>query len=250
MSNSFNSILLAPFTPRQLPGLWGWWDGNDINGNGINPSNGSSLALIADKSGYGNNFTQVTGANQPTFSSNAKNGRGGILLTSTRTMSTINPPAGATFGNNARSLILVFALTTTIAGNNHLVWNQGGGGNGNNSAFGHFNAGGARLGIDSGGTGQYVTFDTTVITVNTFYVWEYYCASGVLTSSTSIITGTSQGATNHGYPGGNPGLVASSAITIGGASNVTLLELIACNVQLNTAQQKQVRYYVRGKWAI
>src|SRR5665213_2171264 len=118
-----SSPLLAPFNPRQLGNiLTGWWDGNNPNGNGILPSNGAPISSFVDLSGYGNVFSQATGGSQPVFSASAKNGRNAILLTNSHFMTTINPPNGFTFGSNPRSLILVFSLTNTIIGNNHIIW--------------------------------------------------------------------------------------------------------------------------------
>ena len=225
----------------------GWWDCNDPSANGVQPANGASLATLVDKSTSGNDFTQATGAAQPTFSASAKNGKGGILLSTTQSMATINPPNNWTFGTSGRSLVMVFAITTTISGANHLILSQGGGGNGNNTFFGHFNAGGAVMGVDSGGSGGFVTYNSSAITINTFYVWEYYCASGTLTASTSTINGTAQGATNHSYTGVT---VASSALTIGTSGGITLLEIVACNQLLSNTLQNNLRAYLRGKWAI
>lgn len=242
-------VMYNSFNPRQLgTQLVGWWDGSNPSGNGVIPSNGTSISTFVDLSSYENNFTQATGGSQPTFIASAKNGMGALNLSSTLTMATANPPNGFTFTTNPRSLILVFAFTTAVSSQNNIVWNQGGAGNGNNSVFGHFNAGGTTLGVDSGGSGQYITFNAvTNISQNTFYVWEYYCASGTLSNSTGIVNGSSTGAISHGYTGGT---VASSAITIGGLGGLTLCEIIACNQQLNTSQQNLTRAYLRNKWAI
>lgn len=251
MSNKFG-VIQSQFEPRNLGSiLTGWWDGNDVSANGTKPFNGTSIATWTDKSIYGNNLSQVTGALQPTFVTSLKNGLSGLAFNNAQAITSANPPNGWTFGTNARSMIFVFNITQTISGNNQVVWGQGGGGNGNNTTFGHLNAGGAVFGIDSGGIGGYVTFDTTATVQNTFYVWEYYCASGTLTSSTSVINGTSQGATSHGYIGGT---VVSSAVTAGNPNTVSLsgniCEIISCNVQLSSIQQAAVRTYLRNKWNI
>ena len=240
-----NLLTYKSFTPRQLPGVWGWWDGSDPLGNGSKPT--GAQATWVDKSAYKNNFTQATGANQPTVLTNAKNGRNGLLFSTTKTMLTANPPLGATFTTNPRSLILVFSITTTIAGANHVIWNQGNGGNGTNTTFGHFNAGGATLGIDSGGSGQYITYNTTTLVQNTFYIWEYYSPSGTLTASNAIINDIANSVTSHAYTGG---VVASSAMTIGGSGGVTMLEIIASSSQLSTVQASMLRTYLKIKWGI
>lgn len=238
------------WTPQRLGLiLTGWWDANDPAGNGIQPANNASISSWVDKSTYGNNLTQGTGSLQFVFKTNVKNGLAGLNVNTAKAMTSANPPAGWTFTTNPRSIIFVFNITGTIAGNNQVIWGQGGGGNGNNTAFGHLNAGGAVFGIDSGGSGNYVTFNTTTVVQNTFYIWEYYSPSGTLTASTSVINDTSQGATSHSYGGG---VVASSAVTAGNPNAVSLngnfCEILAFNQQLSAGQQSQVRSYLKYKW--
>lgn len=239
------------FTPPNALGniVVGWWDGNDPNGNGVLPSNNTSISSWVDKSGYGNNLTQSTGVLQPIFKLNVRNGLSALNFNTAQALTSTNPPSGWTFGNSSRSMIFVFNITGTISGANQVVWGQGGGGNGNNTTFGHLNAGGAVFGIDSGGTGNYVTFNTTATVQNTFYIWEYYCPSGLLSSSTSVINNTSQGATSHSYGGGT---VVSSAVSAGNPNSVSLngnmCEIIACNAQLTSGQQSQIRSYLQYKW--
>lgn len=239
------------FNPRQLPGLVGWWDGNDPSANGIKPANGSAISSWKDKSKFGNNLTQSSGSLQPIFTTNVKNGLPALNFNNTQALTSVNPPSGWTFGTNPRSIIFVFNITQAISGNNQVIFGQGLGGNGNNTTFGHLNAGGAVFGIDSGGSGGFVTFNSTTAVQNTFYIWEYYCPSGTLTASTSIINGTSQGATSHSYTGG---VVASSAVTAGNPNTVSLngnfCEIIACNTNLSSAQQSLTRNYLKGKWGI
>jgi hypothetical protein len=61
------SIVLAQITaPTALSGLRLWVDATDINGNGTNPSNGSTISQWTDKSGVGNHLT-ASGAFQPSY---------------------------------------------------------------------------------------------------------------------------------------------------------------------------------------
>ncbi len=248
----FPILLSEPvFSPTKLPSLVGWWDGNDPNATGVKPSNGASISTWVDKSTFGNNLTQGTGALQPIFTNNVKNGLSALTYTNTKALTSTNPPSGWTFTTNPRSMIFVFNITQTISGNNQVVWGQGGGGTGNNSTFGHLAAGGAVFGVDSGGTGGYITFNTTTVTQNTFYIWEYYCPTGNLISSTSVINGVSQGPTNHSYTGG---FVASSAVTAGNPNTVSLsgnfCEILAFNANLSSFNRSLIRSYLKGKWAI
>lgn len=79
--SAINSLLLFDsgsfsnpgFNPLNVPGCVLWLDGNDPAGDGIKPADGSSINLWADKSTKGYDFSQSSGANQPTFTLNAVN---------------------------------------------------------------------------------------------------------------------------------------------------------------------------------
>lgn len=58
----------AGFLPTSISGLAFWLDGADVNGNGVIPADGVSLASWADKSGNGRNPTQAAGGSQPIYS--------------------------------------------------------------------------------------------------------------------------------------------------------------------------------------
>jgi hypothetical protein len=49
------------WAPSSIPGLTGWWRGDDVT------LSGSNVSSWNDKSGNGRHFTQATGANQPLF---------------------------------------------------------------------------------------------------------------------------------------------------------------------------------------
>ena len=56
--------------PTQIPGLLGWYDGNDPLGTGVVPSNGFSISNWIDKSGRSNNASNI-GGSIPSYSNNA-----------------------------------------------------------------------------------------------------------------------------------------------------------------------------------
>lgn len=57
----------------QTPGCLVYFDARDPANNGIQPSNGTALSTWTDKSGNGNNFTQTTVSEYPTFTTNVFN---------------------------------------------------------------------------------------------------------------------------------------------------------------------------------
>jgi hypothetical protein len=79
----FGNRLSNLYLPTDNPGLLGWWEGDDPNGNGILPANGAAISTWYDKSGLGHHLTQAIVANQPTFDANSLNGRGTIRYANT-----------------------------------------------------------------------------------------------------------------------------------------------------------------------
>ena len=76
----------AAFTPATLSGLVGWYDSADLSSMSAN-SDGSGAVAVgdqvgywADKSGSGNHVTQGTGANRPTITASAVNGKAALVF--------------------------------------------------------------------------------------------------------------------------------------------------------------------------
>jgi Glycine rich protein len=73
-----NKISALPFYTQFKPTSAGncvlWLDATDPAGTGVQPENNSTLASWVDKSGLGNNVTQATTANQPTYVRGVVNG--------------------------------------------------------------------------------------------------------------------------------------------------------------------------------
>jgi hypothetical protein len=62
------------FNPRNIGGLYAWYDATDPAGNGTQPADNSSVSSWSDKSGTSKTITQGSGANQPTYKRNILNG--------------------------------------------------------------------------------------------------------------------------------------------------------------------------------
>lgn len=82
------SLFPITITPIMIPSLIGWWDAVDPNNNGTQLTNGSAMAAWKDKSGFGYDATQATGAQQPTYSFNAIAGLPGVLYSGNQWMDT------------------------------------------------------------------------------------------------------------------------------------------------------------------
>jgi hypothetical protein len=64
--------------PTGIEGLKLWLDGSDLNGDGINPADGSFVSQWTDKSGLGHDAINSDSSTQPTYVANAVNSRGGV----------------------------------------------------------------------------------------------------------------------------------------------------------------------------
>lgn len=101
--------LLRPsgrFTPKSVPGLFGWWDFSD---SATVTLSGSSITAVADKSGNGRNATQGSANNQPTLATAAKNGRNAADFDGT------NDALDAAVGSTQFTAMTVFAVVNADA---------------------------------------------------------------------------------------------------------------------------------------
>jgi len=109
-----NPRLLRPtpggFDPRRIAGLDLWLDFSDQSTLTLS---GSSISEIRDKSGKGWALTQGTGANQPTFTAGAINGRGAAVFNGSSTRLTV---ASYTALGNVSLFILCYRNWTSVSG--------------------------------------------------------------------------------------------------------------------------------------
>lgn len=69
--------------PQTISGLQLWLDASDINNNGSNPSNGTSINIWKDRSGAGNDASVLSGQNAGVLSTNQINGKSVVNFTRT-----------------------------------------------------------------------------------------------------------------------------------------------------------------------
>ena len=75
VSNKISALpFYTQFSPLSAGNCVLWLDATDPAGTGVQPENNSTLASWVDKSGLGNNVTQATSANQPTYVRGVVNG--------------------------------------------------------------------------------------------------------------------------------------------------------------------------------
>lgn len=103
------------FNPRRVSNLILWLDATDPSANGVQPANGTSISTWVDKSANGNNATQGTGANQPTYTTGARNGLPVLTVSSAAPQYVTGTLAG--LAANPNLSVYIICSSTTTAGN-------------------------------------------------------------------------------------------------------------------------------------
>jgi hypothetical protein len=99
----------SSFSPQSIQNLIAWYAADRISGI----SNGASVSSWPDLSGNGNNLSQATGANQPTYLVSSINGRPAVSFNGTSSVMSL--PGAFSAGNN-NTLFCVFQPTTASIG--------------------------------------------------------------------------------------------------------------------------------------
>lgn len=241
------------FNPRQISGLKLWLDASDPNANGTLPSNGASISSWKDKSGVGNDYSQGTGANQPTFNTNQIAGKGAITFAANKFMS--GGSTGFPSGSGARTWFAV--VNTTSASSTSYIFLYG------TNAFVQYwstiNIGSpfttnSSLFIDIDGRGSYTSDFSFVNSTN--YILEANYTAGQNVSQTGIIV---NGVTKTDVPNIDavPNTVLANAYVSSNGSGAggnawigQIAEIILYNSSLSAANQGLVRRYLANKWSI
>jgi hypothetical protein len=103
-----SKMIFSSWSPLQISGCQLWMDGADVNGNGIQPVNGSSVSLWRDKSGNSRNATQ-SGTNRPTYVASTKS----LRFTASNTQYMLLPDGTLPSGNNSYFIFFVFNLKSS-----------------------------------------------------------------------------------------------------------------------------------------
>ena len=216
------------FSPRQIAGCSLWLDGTDPAGNGVVPSAGT-LATWVDKSGSGNNATQTTGGNRPTYSNN------GLVFSGSQWYQT-----SITSFPTAESIFIVFRTTTGIAdifagttGSSREVLLY----TGNKIFLGSY-------GTDPSST----TPNSGVISLNTNILYSVQYTSSAITFNVNGST-TGSGSPPFTFSGTGTSWIGSSGYAPNNM-NGTIYEFIYYNSSLSSTLRQQVESYLAQKWGL
>lgn len=236
------------FSPRQIPGLKLWLDGQDPSGNGTFPTNGSAFHTWVDKSGIGN--TTTTGASDPTYSVGAVTNSGktrNALAFSAASSQFLNCGiTGFPSGSGARTMIAVGQSTNV---GTQMAF-MGYGDTANFHGFSIEISGGAKIQLDIQTAG--ITGNTTLVN-NTLYVLTLNYPAGQTSGSvTGNVNGTNQTmSANANVPntGTTVGYVGQD-VTASSLLDGFVCELLLYNVALSATNQANIITYLRQKYGI
>ena len=216
----------ANFSPLQISGLKLWLRASDLALN-----NGDPVASWADQSGVGNNVTQGTTANKPTFVTNQING-----LPVVRFDGTDDRLNAANSGYAQTNTIFVVANVGANAGYKDMF----------SSTTGNENA----LYLDTAEVFRIFAGTELAGSGDVHGAFKLFCGIFAGSSSKLYINGTQNGST------GNAGTGDSSTFRLGdgpGASTPLpgdIAEVLFYNASLTDAQRQQVEAYLNARYAL
>lgn len=231
------------FNPKQVGNLVLWLDATDPAGNGTLPSNGSALATWVDKSGAGNNVTQSTGANKPSFNLNQLNSRPGITFNGTTNY--MQAASVASLGNTVTAFVV--GSLSASASNNGTFFEYSNGSSSNTGCLLFYENLNMNFRVVDASTNLY----TSAFALSKPFTGILYAYSNGSTNnlfkyniSQNSVASANMNATNKLTIGNLVAIVA--AYTYLGFIN----EIIVFKTAITSAQQAQVINYLTNKWNI
>ena len=233
--------VIANFSPKtSISGCQLWLDGADPAGNGITPSNGSTVSTWLDKSGNSRNATVYSGRTAGTFSSSFNCVYFGSSSVGYETSYTANP-------TNETMFIVMNINSPTSVNNNTIICGQ---------------LGARSIGIGWNGSGAV----NLCSYLNNEVAWMSSPPNGSYTpGSTGMVTGQVSGGTglsiamngsNFSTGSGTPfysGTTTTLAVDTTNSSYYYIgyvMEIIFYNSVLSSLDRQKVEGYLTQKWGI
>lgn len=237
--------LLRPrnaFSPRSISGLQLWLDASDAASVTLN---GSTVSQWSDKSGGNRHATQGTANNQPTYTTNAVNGRPALSFDGTNDSFRSTAALGSSHSVFAVVKMNVRKIAGIVAGGNadqaDLIYGDG------SSAFSgtRYGAFGVARAVYGGGT----------ITTSVYQVVTAVLSGGTLPSNLSMWTNGTGGVVTTVTAGTAPNAKLDASIYIGTSAgnhflNGDIAELIFYTSALSTSNRQRVERYLGTKYGI
>jgi hypothetical protein len=230
---------LTPVLPVTA-NLQGWWDPSDSSS--VTLSSGK-VSQLNDKSGNSRHMVQATGANQPTYSTAAKNGRNAMQFSGSQWL---EPSSNWSQTDLTFFIVVKFdntsPQTSTGYTNYKLMVQTNGQGGGANWTYQ----------MEPGGPGTYFFWEDGAANTN----WNYFEVVRPDSGSTAI--GTVNNGGSWAGIGGNGSLQAlgSGKLTIGRRQDTALPmtgyigEVLQYSGQMSSTDRTSVKSYLASKWGI
>jgi hypothetical protein len=228
--------VISGTSPKLISGLVGWWDASDADTVRSTSSctgsvsNGGTIGCLEDRSGNGNNMTQPTGGQQPTYQFNIKSGNSVVRFAAaaSQTISTAtNFPAPAT---------VIYVSHLTGGTNGRLL-----SGKANNWLLGYW--GGAK---DQAFFNGWVSPSGTPAADTS---WHTYSAVIPGSGSSSFYGNSTLIASNASGVAGPNGL-AIGYLGAGEFSDGEIGEILVYNRALSDSERLAVERYLSDKWGV
>jgi hypothetical protein len=233
------SISNPPFSPTNIGGLQVWLDGNDPNGTGVTPANGTSISTWTDKSGNGRN-----GVNAATAATVVTNALGGKAV--------LNCPGTARYNITYSSIpasysaFCVYLITT-----NNGSWQRALHGASDSTLF--LGVQGANVATFTGNGSSWNDTSANspnISALNTYRIVDMINNSTVSPNGlTPYVNGTAQNTKNSG-PNSFNNLIVASHSDNSQRLQGRIAELMFYTGILSTTSRQQVEGYLAWKWGL
>ena len=227
---------VSQFSPRQVSGCVGWFDGKDPLGTGVTPAANASVSTWVDKSGQANNA--ITVGSNPTYNSN-----GYIFFNGSNTLKFTSPDA--LVANTTFSIFVVEQRGNPPSPSNFTYWLGGSSGSANtNLQFGYRLPNQVTLGFFAN------DYNLTVASPTSNEPFRQWGGIWDGTSKNISLNGTvaSSAATGNltSWSNGSIGYYAPTLNFYTG----NIAEIIFFKPAINNSNRQQVEGYLAWKWGL
>jgi hypothetical protein len=232
------SVSNPPFAPTNITGLQVWLDGNDPNGTGVTPSNGTSISTWTDKSG--NSRNGVNAATAATVVTNALNGKAVLNCPGTARYNITYSSIPASY-----SAFCVYVITTNDGGYQRVLHGQV------DSVLYMGVAGGQNIATFVGNQFSWNDTNANTPTVSAFN--NYRIVDMINNSSTTQLLPFTDGSAQNTKTGAT--ITFNNLIVASHSDNSQRLkgriaELLFYSGVLSTTPRQQVEGYLAWKWGL
>lgn len=236
-------VLSGGFSPRNLPGLQLWLPADRITGL----VDGDPVTTWSDLSGSGNNATQGTGAAKPLYKVNIANGRPGVLLDGVDDFMSLTAAVQTALLGANKSVFAVVKWVTLV--DDMRVYSVANGGGSTRGALKYSSAPQYQVLYTTGAAQAALSF-TSVATPSTTVAQIVELVQAGTAISGRLNGGVGASANDAGAEAANAGALGSNAFASGSFGNLYILEFVAYNVALSTADAARVRRYLGQKYGV